>query len=72
MTEKVIVFCKIPYFYVDMMIYVHTIDQERYRCQILNGVWQSCLVGNGLATLCGWFVVLTCHFGVLRWVLLCV
>ena len=33
-----------------MMIYVHTIDQERHRCQILNGVRQSCCVGNGLAT----------------------
>ena len=32
------------------MIYVHTIDQERHRCQILNGVWQSCCVGNGLTS----------------------
>ena len=34
-----------------MMIYVHTIDQERHRCQILNGVRQSCHVGNGLTTI---------------------
>ena len=48
--EGNIVFYKCPYFYGDMMIYVHTIDQERHRCQILNRVQQSCHVGNGLTS----------------------